>query len=121
MKALSDPLVFVLHLSYAWLPTGFVLLGCMMLNPLLPVSSAVPALGAGAMGAMTLAVMTRATHSHTRRTLEADRAPVPIYIIVHSDAMLSGIAPLLPSVLLLHTAGACGALEGQFPLFLPLL
>src|SRR3546814_4688864 len=27
MKALSDPLVFVLHLSYAWLPTGFVLLG----------------------------------------------------------------------------------------------
>src|SRR3546814_19741273 len=41
MKALSDPLVFVLHLSYAWLPTGFVLLGCTMLHPLLPVSSAV--------------------------------------------------------------------------------
>src|SRR3546814_16868752 len=56
MKALSDPLVFVLHLSYAWLPTGFVLLGCTMLHPLLTVSSAVHALGAGAMAAMTLAV-----------------------------------------------------------------
>src|SRR3546814_9380520 len=48
--------LFVLHLSYAWLPAGLILLGCATLHPLLPVSSAVHALGAGAMGAMTLEI-----------------------------------------------------------------
>src|SRR3546814_3749121 len=85
LKALGDPLVFVLHLSYAWLPAGLILLGCATLHPLLPVSSAVHALGAGAMGAMTLAVMTRATRGHTGRPLEADRATVLIYIFVPSE------------------------------------
>ncbi len=117
MKALSDPLVFVLHLSYAWLPTGFVLLGCTMLHPLLPVSSAVHALGAGAMGAMTLAVMTRATRGHTGRPLEADRATVLIYILVHSGALLRVIAPLLPFDYMRVIAVAGGLWAAAFLLF----
>src|SRR3546814_16243067 len=67
-----------------------------MLHPVLPVSSAVHALGAGAMAAMTLAVMTRATRGHTGRPLQADRATVLIYILVHLGALLRVIAPLLP-------------------------
>src|SRR3546814_8770208 len=85
LKALGDPLVFVLHLSYAWLPAGLILLGCTMLHPVLPVSSAVHALGAGAMAAMTLAVMTRATRGHTGRPLQADRATGRLYLLVHLD------------------------------------
>src|SRR3546814_19852292 len=95
MKALSDPLVFVLHLSYAWLPTGFVQLGCTMLHPLLPVSSAVHALGAGAMGAMTPAVMTRDTAGHTGPTLEADRQTVTISTIIHSCVLLRSAESLV--------------------------
>src|SRR5690606_41360577 len=104
------PLVFVLHLSYAWLPAGLILLGCAMLYPILPISSAVHALGAGAMGAMTLAVMTRATRGHTGRPLEADRATVLIYILVHSGALLRVIAPLLPfdSMAVIAVAGGRG-------------
>src|SRR3546814_15058960 len=101
----------LLHLSYAWRPTGFVLLGCTMLHPLLPVSSAVHALGAGAMGAMTLAVMTRATRGHTGRPLEADRATVLIYIFVHSGALLRVIAPLLPFAYMAVLAVAGGLWE----------
>src|SRR3546814_16244290 len=32
LKALGDPPVFVLHLSYAWLPAGLILLGCTKLG-----------------------------------------------------------------------------------------
>ena len=118
LKALSDPLVFVLHLSYAWLPAGLILLGCAMLYPLLPVSSAVHALGAGAMGAMTLAVMTRATRGHTGRPLEADRATVLIYILVHGGALLRVIAPLLPFDYIRVIAVAGGLWAAAFLLFL---
>ncbi|MGV1683452.1 NnrS family protein [Sphingopyxis sp. NJF-3] len=118
LKALGDPLVFVLHLSYAWLPAGLILLGCATLHPLLPVSSAVHALGAGAMGAMTLAVMTRATRGHTGRPLEADRATVLIYILVHSGALLRVIAPLLPFDYMAVIAVAGGLWAAAFLLFL---
>ncbi|MCM8730395.1 NnrS family protein [Hephaestia sp. GCM10023244] len=96
LKALGDPLVFVLHLSYAWLPLGLVLLGGAILHPAFPVSSAIHALGAGAMAAMTLAVMTRATRGHTGRPLEADRPTIAIYLLVHLGALLRVAAPLLP-------------------------
>jgi uncharacterized protein involved in response to NO len=118
LKALRDPLVFVLHLSYAWLPAGLILLGCATLHPFLPVSSAVHALGAGAMGAMTLAVMTRATRGHTGRPLEADRATVLIYILVHSGALLRVIAPLLPVDYITAIAVAGGLWAAAFLLFL---
>ncbi|WP_245798796.1 NnrS family protein [Sphingopyxis flava] len=118
LKALSDSLVFVLHLSYAWLPAGLILLGCAMLYPILPISSAVHALGAGAMGAMTLAVMTRATRGHTGRPLEADRATVFIYMLVHSGALLRVAAPLLPFDYM-WIIGAAGCLwAAAFLLFL---
>lgn len=118
LKALRDPLVFVLHLSYAWLPAGLILLGGAMLYPLLPASSAVHALGAGAMGAMTLAVMTRATRGHTGRPLEADRATVLIYILVHAGALLRVIAPLLPFDYIRVIAVAGGLWAAAFLLFL---
>src|SRR3546814_11190277 len=108
----------LLHLSYAWRPTGFVLLGCTMLHPLLPVSSAVHALGAGAMGAMTLAVMTRATRGHTGRPLEADRATLLISLLGHSGALLRVIEPLLPFDLMRVIAVEGGVGAAGFLLFL---
>ncbi len=46
------------------------------------------ALTAGAMGTMTLAVMTRATLGHTGRVLRADKATVVIYALVSASALL---------------------------------
>src|SRR5690606_28227340 len=112
------PLVFVLHLSYAWLPAGLILLGCAMLYPILPVTSAVHALGAGAMGAMTLAVMTRATRGHTGRVLEADRATLHIYILAHAGSLLRVLAPLLPFDYMGIIAAAGGLWASAFLLFL---
>ncbi|UNK79472.1 NnrS family protein [Sphingopyxis granuli] len=117
LKARDDALVFVLHLSYAWLPLGLVLLGCAIIHPFIPVSSAIHALGAGAMAAMTLAVMTRATRGHTGRPLEADRLTVGIYILVHLGALLRVAAPLLPIDYMLAIRIAGGLWSAAFLLF----
>jgi uncharacterized protein involved in response to NO len=118
LRAVRDPLVFVLHVSYAWLPVGLLLLGAAILNPVLPVSSAMHALAAGAMAGMTLAVMTRATRGHTGRPLEADGVTVVIYLLVHIGALLRVTAPWLPVDYMLAMRIAGGLWSGAFILFL---
>jgi uncharacterized protein involved in response to NO len=117
LHALSDSLVFVLHVSYAWLPAGLLLLGAANLWPAVPVSSAMHALGAGAMAAMTLAVMTRATRGHTGYPLEADGITVAIYALVNLGALLRVAAPLLPIDYMLSIRLAGSLWGGAFLLF----
>lgn len=118
LRAIGDPLVFVLHVAYSWLPAGFLLLGAATLWPVVPVSSAMHALGAGAMAAMTLAVMTRATRGHTGRPLKADGATVAIYVLVNSGALLRISAPLLPLDYMLSICLAGSLWGGAFLLFI---
>jgi uncharacterized protein involved in response to NO len=96
LRTTRDPLVFILHLSYAWLPIGLLLLGASIVFPDLPRSSAIHALAAGAMASMTLAVMTRATLGHTGRQLRADGWTVAVYALVTLGAALRVTAPWLP-------------------------
>jgi uncharacterized protein involved in response to NO len=105
-----EPLVIVLHLGYAWLVAGLALLAASTLWPVsVPPSAALHALGAGAIGTMTLAVMTRATLGHTGRPLRADGATLVIYALVTAGALLRVAAPWLPGGYTgaLHAAGAC--------------
>jgi len=96
LRTVRDPLVFILHISYAWLPIGLLLLGASIFMPDLPRSSAIHALAAGAMASMTLAVMTRAALGHTGRQLRADGWTVTIYALVTLGAALRVTAPWLP-------------------------
>ncbi|MEO3427398.1 NnrS family protein [Pelagibius sp. CAU 1746] len=92
---LAEPLVWSLHLGFAWLPLGFGLLGLGVLLPgALPASAGVHALTAGAIGGMTVAVMTRATLGHSGRALTADRWTMTIYLGVAASAALRTAAPL---------------------------
>jgi uncharacterized protein involved in response to NO len=105
-----EPLVLVLHIGYAWLVAGLALLAASTLWPVsIPPSTALHALGAGAIGTMTLAVMTRATLGHTGRVLRADASTVAIYALVTAGALLRVAASWLPGgySLALHSAGAC--------------
>lgn len=74
-------LVLVLHVAYLFVPLGFLLLGATILGalPLLP-SAALHAWTVGAVGLMTLAVMTRAGLGHTGRSLHATRAIQAVYL-----------------------------------------
>lgn len=93
-KAITDPLVLVLHVGYAWVPIGLGLLVAAQLGAPLPQSAAVHALTAGAMGTMILAVMTRASLGHTGRELRAGPATTLIYLLVTAGAVLRVAASL---------------------------
>jgi uncharacterized protein involved in response to NO len=84
----AEPLLFILHVGYAWLALGALLLGLAALGVEVPQSAAIHALTAGTIGTMTLAVMTRVARGHTGRALTADRATVLIYILVNLAATL---------------------------------
>lgn len=118
LSTTAEPLVFILHLAYAWLPLGLILLGTSMLVATQPASAALHALAAGAMASMTLAVMTRATLGHTGRDLRADYGTTIIFLLVTLGAALRVAAPWLPFdyLLLVKLAGALWG--GAFLLFL---
>jgi uncharacterized protein involved in response to NO len=77
----TNPLLLILHIGYTWLVLGAGLLGLSVLAKLAQ-SAAIHALTAGAIGTMTLAVMTRATLGHTGRELTADRSTIVIFLLV---------------------------------------
>ncbi|MGE5722879.1 MAG: NnrS family protein [Sphingomonadales bacterium] len=107
LRAIRDPLVLVLHVGYAWVPAGLLLLGLSIVDPGFPRSSAVHALTAGAMASMILAVSTRATLGHTGHDLRAGGATSAIYLLVTAGALLRVIAPfgLLDYLTALRVAG----------------
>lgn len=117
-RTVREPLVLILHISYAWLPIGLLLLGWSIVDIDVPGTAGLHALGAGAMASMVLAVMTRATLGHTGRGLHADKGTVAIYSMVTVGAALRVAAPWLPFdyVLLIKAAG--GLWGGAFLLFL---
>ncbi len=105
-RALADRLVLVLHMAYAFVPLGFLLLGAFAFFDGVPPSAGVHAWTAGAIGLMTLAVMTRATLGHTGRPLEAGLATQAIYALVFAGALLRIVAALTGSIALVDVAGA---------------
>lgn len=93
-RAAAEPLVWILHLGYGWLGLGLLLLGAASLDPgVVPRSAGIHAITAGAVGVMTLAVMTRATRGHTGRPLAADGGTLAIYLAINLAAVLRVAAP----------------------------
>ncbi len=90
---LAEPLLAVLHLGYAWLPLAFLLLGFGALG-LVSATAGLHALTVGAMGTMTLAVMTRATLGHTGRELKANSATTAIFVLITFAAITRVLASL---------------------------
>jgi uncharacterized protein involved in response to NO len=82
IAASAEPLLTVLHVGYLWVVIGAALLGVSRLTDLVPAAAAIHALTAGAIGTMTLGVMTRVSLGHTGRPLAADRTTTLIYLLV---------------------------------------
>jgi uncharacterized protein involved in response to NO len=105
-RTFADRLVLVLHVGYAFVPLGFLLLGAAILWPAdFPTSAALHAWTAGAFGLMTLAVMTRASLGHTGHDLVASIPTQLIYLAALVAVLARIITAFTPSVLLLHVAG----------------
>jgi uncharacterized protein involved in response to NO len=117
LATLREPLLWVLHLGYGWLGLGFILLGLSVTTSWLPPFAALHALTVGAIGTMTLAVMTRATLGHTGRPVTAGAGTKAIYILVTLAAAGRLLAPFIDTayVLVLSLAGV--AWSAAFALF----
>ena len=96
-RTLSEPLVTILHAAYLFVPVGFALAAFAALtNSWAADTAALHAWSTGAIGTMTLAVMTRASLGHTGRPLEASRFTGVIYLAVIVSAVARIAVALWP-------------------------
>lgn len=112
MCTLRQPLLWVLHLSYAWIPLGFVLLALACFG-LAPQSAAVHALTVGAMGGLIIGMITRTALGHTGRMLRAGRAETAMYLLLHAGVLVRLAAAFVdggPRTGALVTATLCWSL-----------
>jgi len=94
-----EPMLFVLHLGYAFVPLGALLLSISIAWPaVVPASGAFHAWTTGAMGIMTLAIMTRATLGHTGRDVVSTPATIAIYGAMLLAALARIAAPMVPAI-----------------------
>ena len=107
-RTLRDRLVLVLHVGYAFVPLGFLILAAAILFPhSVPLSGGIHAWTAGAIGTMTLGIMTRASLGHTGQDLTAGPLTQAIYAAIVIAALLRIAAAFAPdAAALLHAAGA---------------
>jgi uncharacterized protein involved in response to NO len=92
-KTAGTPLLWILHLSYAWIPFGFALLACSALG-FAPSSAAFHALAVGSIAGLILGMMTRTTLGHTGRRLQAGRQEVVMYLLIQAGALTRLLAAL---------------------------
>jgi len=107
-RTASEPLVLVLHGAYALLPLGALAMAVETLAPgAVGGAAAQHVWMAGAIGLMTLAVMTRATLGHTGRDLTAGAGTTAIYL-----ALLAALLARLAAGLWPGEAGVLHAVSG---------
>jgi uncharacterized protein involved in response to NO len=117
-RAARVPLLWILHLGYAWIPLGFLLLGLAALG-IGTASTAFHALAVGSMAGLIIGMMTRTTLGHTGRKLVTGRAEPVMYALIQAGALVrvaAGMAPPQWRASALSIAGACWSLA--FALFL---
>ena len=92
------PILWILHVAYAWIPTGLGLLAMAQLG-LVSVSAGVHALAVGATGCLIIGMVTRTARGHTGRPIAASRPEVLAYALVLAAAVLRVGVPLLAPAL----------------------
>ena len=114
-----EPLLWVLPLSYAWLPAALILRALWLADAGVPAAAAFHALGAGAMGGLMLGMMTRSALGHTGRPLAARPVELAAYLLLHAGAAVRVFGPLAGAEAAPHALAASALLwSGAFALFL---
>jgi uncharacterized protein involved in response to NO len=109
----SEPLLLVLHVGYLWIPIGLALLALSHWLSALSETGALHALTIGAIGTMSLAVMSRATLGHTGRALVAGPGLTAAFALISLAAVSRVVAVVWDSaaqpLLMLTAASWIGA------------
>ena len=83
LKTRGRPILWILHLSYAWVAVHLLLRGLAGFD-LVPPVFATHALTVGVVGGLTLGMMTRTSRGHTGLPLATGRAELAAYVLVHA-------------------------------------
>ncbi len=102
------PILWILHLSYGWIVVHLALRALAAAELVAPVL-ATHALTIGAIGGLTLGMMTRTARGHTGRPLAVGRAETAAYLLVQLAAAVRALVPIALPGAYLHTV-ACAAL-----------
>ena len=109
-KFWSEPLLWILHLGYAWIALGFALLALSAAGMTAAASSALHAFTAGGIGALTLGMMARVALGHTGRMLEPAPLMTLAFVAVNLAALIRVALPLIFPTLYLQGLVASGLL-----------
>jgi len=119
----GNPLLWMLPVSYGWLPVVFLLRGLSEFG--MPAGAAwIHAMTAGAITSMMMAMMMRSTQGHTGRPLGATAFDMLIFLLIQLGAVLRVLAPVLGdyrSMVLASGAVWAGALFAFLIRYLPML
>jgi uncharacterized protein involved in response to NO len=107
-RTMRRPILWILHLSYAWI---VVYLGLRAFSALeiVPASLAIHALTVGAIGGLTVGMMTRTARGHTGRVLDTGRLELACYGLVQLAAVLRVFVPLFLPQWMVQAIVASGA------------
>jgi len=118
-RTLGEPILWVLHVAYAWLPVALALKAAWLLGGFAYASGWLHALTIGAFSTMVLAVMSRASLGHTGRPLVAPKSAACAYLLVTAAALTRVFAPaLFPGGGFAWIAAAAALWTTAFALFL---
>ena len=118
LATLREPLLWVLHLGYLWIPVGLLLTAAGTVTAAVPPVAGLHALTVGAMATMTLAVMSRATLGHTGRALRAGPGLTSAFGLITLAALARLLASLAPGLYPSLIGLSAVAWFGAFVLFL---
>jgi uncharacterized protein involved in response to NO len=82
----ARPILWILHLSHAWLPVGFALLGLSAFGIVIG-AAALHAFAVGALSGTIVGMITRTALGHTARPLVAGRSETLAYVLIHAAAL----------------------------------
>ena len=93
-KVWSVPLLWILHLGYAWIALGFALLALSAAGVDAAASSSLHAFTTGGIGALTLGMMARVSLGHTGRMLEPSPLMTWAFVAINLAALVRVVVPL---------------------------
>jgi uncharacterized protein involved in response to NO len=93
-KVLGHPILWVLHLGYGWLVLGLAVKGLAAVTGALAPAAALHGITIGAIGTMTLAMMSRASLGHTGRPLRVGRWLALAYLLPTLAVAVRLVTPL---------------------------
>jgi uncharacterized protein involved in response to NO len=114
----SEPLLFVLHVAYLWIPVGYVLIAWSAFQSFYPASVALHALTMGGIGSIILAMTTRVGLGHTGRPLQAARLTVVAYVVLTLAVFVRLLGPLIGAQYMRSVEIAAGGWIAAFAIFI---